>query len=361
MKDRIVCIDGWRAIAALGVLYTHSWAAMDFPKGILFGIDVFKLLNLLGQGVHLFFVISGFCFFWVMNKSTQFTLPSAFSFWKKRWLRIAPAFYVASLFLLILNFQRLRVDFPLNYILNVLFIQTYYKGAEISGIYWSLSVEWIFYLVLPFIFYLTKFYSELKLFCALLISCCLFNLLHYSHVLVPNSKIWYYSFLANYGHFAWGLLLGYAHQKQLIRHIHYPKLYLLLGLLIAFVGKWLFTAPIIQSAGSYAFILASFAPFLMTFGFASMIYVSLNAEGIGRAIGNPLFSWLGRISYSFYLWHAVVLDFVILIGRNYWKSTPSHLVYVFLITLLFLLPLSKLNYHLLESFYFNSVKKRKKH
>lgn len=358
MKDRIVCIDGWRAIAALGVLYTHTWAALNFPKGGLFGIDIFKMLNILGQGVHLFFVISGFCFYWVMNNKRQFSFKNAVDFWKKRWKRIAPAFYVAAAFVLFINFNQFKIHFPLNYLANLLFVQPYIEGAEISGIYWSLSVEWIFYLVLPFIFYLTKFYSELKLFCALLISCCLFNLLHYSHFLMPNSKIWYYGFLANYGHFAWGLLLGYAHKQQLIRQIPYPKCLFIGGLLIAYVGKWLFTAPTLQAVGQYASVLASIAPFIMTFGFAWMIYVSLNAEGIGRIIGNPLFSWLGRISYSFYLWHAVVLDFVLLIGRNYWKSTPSHLVYVFLITLLFLLPLSKLNYHLLESFYFTDVKKK---
>ena len=99
MNKRIESIDGWRAVAALGVLYTHVWATLSFPVLNVGGVDVFRLLNLWGNGVQLFFVISGFCFYLVLEKQQQYDFKTAFAFWKKRWLRIAPAFYTACIVL----------------------------------------------------------------------------------------------------------------------------------------------------------------------------------------------------------------------------------------------------------------------
>ena len=64
-SPRLASIDGWRAIAVLGVFWWHTWIHTGNPSLILsigsHGLNLQRLPVLLGNGVHLFFVISGFC------------------------------------------------------------------------------------------------------------------------------------------------------------------------------------------------------------------------------------------------------------------------------------------------------------
>jgi peptidoglycan/LPS O-acetylase OafA/YrhL len=54
-STRINVLDGWRSIACLGVLFTHVLGTLNMPQLNILGIDIFKLFNLWGSGVHLFF------------------------------------------------------------------------------------------------------------------------------------------------------------------------------------------------------------------------------------------------------------------------------------------------------------------
>ncbi len=149
---RIKPIDGWRAIAALGVLWTHSWATTKFDSIKIASVDLFKAINIVGNGVHLFFIISGFCMYLVFRKFEEINTSIFFSFVYKRWIRIAPAFYFACIIVGIYNFVNNGESLFSRLFYNFLFLTNIVPGSVISAPFWSLAVEWHFYILLPFIF-----------------------------------------------------------------------------------------------------------------------------------------------------------------------------------------------------------------
>lgn len=358
MENRVKCIDGWRAIAALGVLFTHTLAALQQPSLFIGSIDFFKILNLWGSGVHLFFVISGFCFFLVMTKEDNYSLNGAFAFWKKRWLRIAPAFYIACLVYGFFKYGNFSYEFARSLFANFIFLQTYIPGTEITGIFWSLSVEWIFYLLLPFIFILIKRIGYIWGIGLMLVAGIILNLLHYTGFIYPNNFAWYYTIFANFEHFGWGILLGLIYKRKLlIPSLLSGKPGFVLGLIVAYAGKLFFYSAFVKAAGKFGFLFESTGPLIMTLGFAMMILSTLRDKFLNKLLSNKVFVFIGRISYSFYLWHFLILEFCTQYFANYVPSGAAGVGVLGIITLVVLLPISYLSYKLLESFYFKLTDK----
>ena len=151
----IRALDGLRAIAALSIVAFHFYLAERF-EFTSWGKEYANYFYFLASGVHLFFVLSGFLLFLPYARAILHSkaLPSAKNFYKRRALRILPA-YLACLFLLIFlepspqgitgwlwvedvvtHIFLIHDDFPL-------FAQT------IEGPFWTLAVEVQFYLALP--------------------------------------------------------------------------------------------------------------------------------------------------------------------------------------------------------------------
>jgi peptidoglycan/LPS O-acetylase OafA/YrhL len=165
---RIKELDGLRAIAVLGVLATH------------FVPPTSRLRNLLGlgwSGVDLFFAISGFLITGILIGLRQKEAPFRTFYWR-RTLRIFPPYYLALALILALALVHAeRVDYEeilrhalfvssaapgfVKFAVRRLSIQapaalfpqlTHYVYSALQfkdcfGIYWSLSVEELFYLV----------------------------------------------------------------------------------------------------------------------------------------------------------------------------------------------------------------------
>src|SRR5579864_4346783 len=97
---RLEYIDGLRAVAALMVLLTHMWVFMGAPAlSFQVGHATIVMATMLAVGnvgVNLFLVLSGFCLAWPFAcDSTLRDRTTIWQFWKRRFLRIAPAYYVS--------------------------------------------------------------------------------------------------------------------------------------------------------------------------------------------------------------------------------------------------------------------------
>lgn len=351
MNERIKSIDGWRWMAAFGVLYTHSWQSLNFPALHFAGLDLMQVINLIGNGVHLFFVISGFCFYLVLAKQKKYDLPSSLEFLKKRWLRIAPAFYVACIGYGLAYLSYFGATLPWRLLFNFLFLQTYVPGAEITPIFWSLGVEWHFYMLLPLIFIAFNRLGFTRTIVLVIILHTVLNLLHYKGLLM-QVPYWQYTIFANIGHFAWGLLLGnlFSRGKRWALLTHPASI--LIGLAIAYTGRTFTFSQFVAKVGGMAYIFQSIGPIIMTLGFACMLYSCLENKTLSNIMGNKYFSSLGRVSYSFYLWHYLVLQTVYGRMQHVIPPTVPGLVLLMGCTLVILIPLSYLSYYIFESFYF---------
>ena len=157
-QGTIATLDGVRAIACLTVmgyhinLMTHSvhlWTTDGKP--------LTSAVVLAGSsGVTLFFVLSGFLLFLPYAKALMFerSWPETRLFYLRRALRIIPGYY-ASLFLIVAleRPEYLQPERWSQLLLFPLFLMdsTQATFRQLNGPYWTLAIEWQFYMLLPWI------------------------------------------------------------------------------------------------------------------------------------------------------------------------------------------------------------------
>ncbi|HEX5439630.1 MAG TPA: acyltransferase [Ktedonobacterales bacterium] len=145
-------LDGLRALAALMVVVFHLllWVdAYDTPVSRAINASWYFLAN----GVWLFFVLSGFLLFLPYARTTLAArpLPSATYFYRRRMLRIVPAYWVCLFIVAVAENQLRRTVEPLNMLTHVLMIHDDFPrfNRDLEPPFWTLAVEAQFYLVLP--------------------------------------------------------------------------------------------------------------------------------------------------------------------------------------------------------------------
>jgi peptidoglycan/LPS O-acetylase OafA/YrhL len=157
-NNNIAVLDGVRAFACLAVIAYHinRYTSLTHVWTSAIGSITTSIALTGWSGVTLFFVLSGFLLFMPYAKSMLFDSPwpSLRTFYFRRALRILPGYY-ASLFLLIIlaHPQYLQLDHlkDLGLFLTLFMDSTHETYQQINGPFWTLAVEWQFYLLLPFL------------------------------------------------------------------------------------------------------------------------------------------------------------------------------------------------------------------
>ena len=153
-KSAIAVLDGIRAVACLMVITYHISIVAQVWNMQRLGPLAIALLLAGNSGVTLFFVLSGFLLFLPYAKSLLFDTPwpSACLFYLRRALRILPGYYV-SLFLMIYVFR--PQYFHYDHLKRLVLFLTFFMDSSsrtfqrLNGPFWTLAVEWQFYLLLP--------------------------------------------------------------------------------------------------------------------------------------------------------------------------------------------------------------------
>lgn len=152
-SNRLLELDSLRGLASLGVMICHftTGYTLFFP-GLM--VPVFKFPQ--GQyGVGLFFMISGFVILMTLEKTER-----PMDFIVSRFSRLYPCYWTAILFTFLIvrifpaNSSRLEVSFK-HALINLTMLQDWFKVPPVDGVYWTLTVELSFYLLL-FIIYLGR-------------------------------------------------------------------------------------------------------------------------------------------------------------------------------------------------------------
>lgn len=157
MRSNVV--DYYRALAVTLVTVYHIQVGLGKDAFELhYGFDLFAPLGNGWIGVGIFFIISGYC----MGMSTARDLTNGVTLGKsaryliKRFLRIAPAYYIsiAVWYVLINYFSLVKKPTDLfDIVTHLAFVHNLIPETvyTISGIYWSIGVEMQFYVLLPVI------------------------------------------------------------------------------------------------------------------------------------------------------------------------------------------------------------------
>ena len=151
-------LNGLRAIASLAVVISHTTLALS-QFGLnskIFGTDADgnpKGLDLAGDGVSIFFTLSGFLITYLLLKEKELNRLNIKNFYIRRVLRIWPLYYLylaASIITAVvfgITFHKFFVPFYIFLAANLPFILG--RSLPFLAHYWSLGVEEQFYLFFP--------------------------------------------------------------------------------------------------------------------------------------------------------------------------------------------------------------------
>ncbi len=288
-------IDGLRAIAIALVVAFH-FGVPGFTGGYL--------------GVDLFFVISGFLIGAIFERHPIVSWSGVLAFYARRVKRLMPAFvFVAVVTVSIATVLLLPDDYEafLRSIRDSLgFTANRYFGRETTGYFaanatelpwlhtWSLSVEWQFYLAFPLVLSLLGFLPTRRLRTIGLL------------VLVVVGVVWSIAFVETRP--------GEAYFSASARFFEF-----LLGALGAALdaarpsarsNRVLSICGVVALTG-LALIFDGTTPFPGTSGLGvclvGLVLVAIGPDG--SVLSHPALAWIGRRSYSIYLWHWPVVAF----------------------------------------------------
>ena len=156
INQRIVELDSLRGIAAVAVVIYHYFTRYDQQYGHEGLYPELTYLTKNGiYGVHLFFVVSGYVIFWTLHKTDR-----PLDFLVSRFSRLYPAYWFA----IILTYTAVNIfglpdrQVDINVALaNSLMFHEYLNVSHVDGVYWTLTVEITFYLLIFLICLIFKF------------------------------------------------------------------------------------------------------------------------------------------------------------------------------------------------------------
>ncbi|WP_312582600.1 acyltransferase family protein [Atlantibacter hermannii] len=304
-------IDGVRGIAAMLVALNHAPLVIINlglnPKIFYFGEHTLKAFENFGAiGVQIFFCITGMLFtrnIFLSKKEIDWNI-----FFKKRMLRLIPAYVFAALIALIIavwytwNKNASFFDFMKNIpsLLSFNFLEMpVVAGFDLSrlfGITWSLAYEWRFYFALPLLFIVFQTNSRLTvitLFLVALLDC-----------IISNHSSWVY------------FISGAA--CATLMNIHIPRTYskAVSILIILPILALIYTYYDYPLYGYIRWIIISSLFFLIALTKPSIFKI--------RAL-----KVMGVISYSFYLLHAMFLFFFFEFIHRHIKDVTSINIFTF--------------------------------
>ena len=300
-------LDAFRTLAILSVMCLH-W----LPRVSL--LD--RLQDQVTNGVHLFFVLSGFLITRTLLTSRaamaegNITFPHALrQFFARRALRIFPVFYLALGLGAALNFAGVRAGFwwHASYLSNLYYFRRNGNFDGPAGLFWSLAVEEQFYLVWPLVILLLPRRAVLPAVLATLLagmglrSYAQFHD-HWAGMLTPLCA----NFLAAGAAVA---VAGHPATGSPLAHRTVTRGFLLAGAVLAATSlgifavrghAYWFTAPVIRAVDQA----------MVAVVFASIVDHVARHRGVGGPVGTllrfPPIVYLGRISYGLYAYHLFV-------------------------------------------------------
>ncbi len=321
---RIEQLTFTRFIAAISIVIYHFGKDI-FPFNQAFISFIFKQANI---GVSYFFVLSGFVMIIAYNHLNKIT---AKTFYKKRFARIYPIYFLAILFFLAFAIvTRGHLNF-IEIILNISMTQAWVPGKALSLNFpgWSLSVEAFFYLLFPFLF--NSIYVKLSLkritilviFIFLISQVIAYSLHHstfYSGYPSASHDLIFYFPLMHLSVFLMGNIAGLFFLKKKIEKNYDFFIVLILSMLV--LALWVDTGLDYHNGA----LSVLFVPLILC--------IASNRGKITKLFNWKVFVFLGKISYSIYILQVPIYVGMTKIFKSLNLNHPSLKFYTSLIVLL---------------------------
>jgi len=297
-KGRFLALDAMRGIAALGVVLTHC-LQRALPEGTLNHTPLRIFTN--GRSfVIFFFVLSGFVLTNSIWASSQGSRGYA-AYVKRRLFRLFPPYAIAGILGAVVLFAIQGPDWQA--VVDYFAVDGTTRGIEIDPPSWSMVYELRLSLVIPLIAYLVPRHPVKGAILTAVVFVTVEALIVALHIGqfpygVDNAVAGAIVTLRYAVAFTVGAFVAYdyRHQRRLIGFFNSKPI------------LWFVLAAMLMSVLLDQFSLV---------GATIIVALVLGWEPLGRALSHPVFAWLGRISFSLYLTHFVVLEVLIsVLGRK---------------------------------------------
>jgi peptidoglycan/LPS O-acetylase OafA/YrhL len=271
-SHRLLELDAFRGVAALGVVFFHYTLKYDQHYGHADGLWFTFLQG--KSGVDLFFMISGFVIYMTLSRTRTWA-----DFAVSRFSRLYPAYWTA----LILTFSAVSlVGLPgrdvdvMTAAVNVTMFQQLLGFDHVDGVYWTLQIELCFYLWMLALFLLRRL-QHIKLFLLTWIAMSIVAHPFQGHIPDALGIV----FLVSHIHlFALGIVFYTIYRDRVVRPLDG-------GIILVSVVAHFVQRPMVLSPAILLFVVAFF----------------LLVTNRLKAITLRPFVYLGTISYSLYLLH----------------------------------------------------------
>lgn len=296
-RTHIPALDGLRAIAVFLVIFYH-FGFSSVPGG---------------RGVTAFFVLSGFLITWLLLKENEQTGTISLSgFYMRRLLRIFPAFYCYwTLLIILLLLKHQIIPWPHAWS-SVFYVSNYYvalNGDPENGFShtWSLAIEEQFYLLWPLAFlFWRRSIARLTVHLVCLIAAVWFYRAFLVFLLQVDQAYIYAAFDTRLDHLMVGCLLAVvlkrgvmpAFWKVVCANVYLPLVTVALLACSIFLGQLFYDR--------YRDVFG-FAVEPVLFAVLIVQLIRFSSALPWKWIEFPVLRYLGRISYSLYLYQQITL------------------------------------------------------
>lgn len=367
-RNEIQALDGVRALAALSIVVYHT-LIMERVNLAAYGALPNDGINFLATGVQLFFILSGFLLFrpYALAILTQRPLPDWRRFYQRRALRILPAYYVVLAIVALTTTRALQSPAWLNLLSHVALVHDMFPlfNRDLDGPFWTLAVEWQFYLLLPAmaagLAWLARgTHTLLRLVAGLLLFIALALVVRWGDVALAAhlpahayqqggglALAWLWEMLTFGAQgkflevFAVGMLcatlyVAVVEQQMLAEHTQRLLAVVALGLGLAAAmvalphavyAEYLFAPGVVRSRGLILF------PLVVAIAYGGLVLgILLGAAGLRAPFAWGPLRFIGQISYSLYLWHLMVLTATVplFLPLSLWQRFAASFVVAYL-------------------------------
>jgi peptidoglycan/LPS O-acetylase OafA/YrhL len=294
----VIAVVGWHVFRLTATsIDSHTMPAFLWPLGTArFGVDAF-------------FVLSGFLVIrsWSILRVRSSTRARAYwTFARRRAARILPAYWL-SLVVFVPLVAPILFEQPRRLALFATVNQyvRFWLPGRVNVVYWSLTVEWHFYLLVPLLAWLLfRFRHSL-----VLVACLALSVMWWSHIpplQLPNGFVFGHldQFVA--GAVAAEIATGTGGRAaEFVRRLADRRAYLN-GLVVALVAIGTYHGSTMGHSRR-ALIDAFLHPAVGLVIAAALVALVRRKPERKQFLEHPVLVWFGMISYSLYLWHYPIL------------------------------------------------------
>lgn len=336
-KSRLSGLDGLRGVAIALVLlhHFHSYLLIWWPQGggLADGVTA-RVLNFLWIGVDLFYVLSGF---FISKAVLSYRVWDPEHYAKRRLTRIIPAYYVSMLLTLVILESHMFQNWQgwTNIGLHLLMLHHWQSWSMfgINGPYWTLGIEFSYYLLMLALAPWWRGPRGWLLVPAFMVIALVWRSGVFHGVPEADRFFWSVQLPGALDEFAWGMLVAYALHKNWFAALHRyaaacAALIFVVGVALVAFCLYRYTQLNVNYWTQIWHVV--FSRTVLCLGFSLLlICLLLWREGnplqiLIKAIG---LSKLGVISFSVYLYHIPVMIFVY---RYYGDLIGGNLLFVFI-------------------------------